>query len=81
METIRHYDSAYELLQDEGALDYVEPDLLEYLKTFDAFEGISYYLIDSKTVLFCDSLPGEIVSDCPLEEFLMQISQYYYETV
>ena len=79
IQSICFYDSAFELLEEETILPNLDPDFLDYLRTFDAFEGVRYACLNHDTVLYLDSVNGDLLGSLPLGDVLDSIREYYGE--
>ena len=77
LESIRVYRSAFDLLQAETVLPDLQGDFCDYLRSFDAYDCISYVCINGELVVFCDAINGDAVSFCQIGEMLGEIRANY----
>lgn len=72
-ESIRAYDSAYDLLGNEcdpALLEWMTEDFLDFLRHVDDWEGLGYYCLNGEYVLVCDSCNGDVLSFCTVSALL-----------
>jgi len=84
--SIEHFNSFYDLFDvyfseiGLNSVNELDADTLEYLRFFDAFEGMQYYVMNCSTVTVCDAGNGEILSENEtINDFLLQTIQYAHE--
>ena len=81
--TIKHFSSAYELLAeaDPAMFPCFNQDLEDFIRGFDAFEAISYFLVDREYVLTADSITGDTTGNEPTTvlDFLWEIIELYQD--
>lgn len=70
LDSISAYHSAWDLLHNEGELPTGEEDFCEWLKSADDFEALAYFCVSGELVIIADSVNGEVLSFCGLDEFL-----------
>lgn len=83
--SIKSFSSAYELVDawfpgffEEGYEK--DNDLVDYIKGFDAYETIAYYLVDNDYVMTADSITGDIFGALtPMTDFYKNIKALYIE--
>lgn len=77
LSTLNYYTSAYELLDNETILPEIDADFLGYLRTFDAFDSIVYFCLDSETVIYADRINGDVYGIDSIDDMLQNIKNYY----
>jgi len=85
IESIKHYESSYDLLMEEYDADIMEAlteDEKDYLRSVDDYEGVSFFLVNGDTVFVCDRIVGGVEGwPVPLEDFARNALDYVREEV
>ena len=81
--TIKYFSSAYDLIAeaDPAMFPCFNQDLEDFIRGFDAFEAISYFLVDGEYVLTADSITGDIAGNelHTVLDFLWEIIELYHD--
>lgn len=78
LRSVSAYRSAYELLHNETYVAEEESeDFLDFLRHVDDWETISYFCINGDSVLFCDSINGQVLAFCQIWELLDDLREHY----
>lgn len=77
LKSVTVYHSAYDLLDTETILPDLDPDFLDFLRGFDAYESIAYVCLNGETVLFTDMISGDVAAACNIGEMLPEIEKLY----
>lgn len=78
------YSSAYDCLFDEsdtwGEIAG-KKDFCDFLRHVDDWESINYVVFNSETVVFCDSINGDVYNFLSLSAFLSELQAEYEKTM
>ena len=80
--SISAYSSASELIEENGFLPdqlSADEDFCGFLRSFDDYEAIAYFLVNDDTVLCADSISSDLFSVCSVDEFINGIVEQYKE--
>ena len=85
VKNISVYSSAYDCLMEEsflpGEITREEKDFCDFLRHVDDWESINYIVINSETVVFCDSINGDVGGFCKLSAFLSDMQAEFEKTI
>ena len=85
LKNISVYSSAYDCLMEEsflpGEITREEKDFCDFLRHVDDFEPISYVVFNSETVVFCDSINGDVSGFLSLSAFLSELQAEHEKTM
>ena len=74
VKSIRKYTSPYDLMCEsygEEAFCNLSKDEIDFLKSYLDYENISLFVVDGKTVYFCEDLWGDVCGDpMSVEDFV-----------
>lgn len=85
LKNVSVYSSAYDCLMEEsflpGEITGEEKDFCDFLRHVDDWEPISYVVLNSETVVFCDSINGDVSGFLSLSAFLSELQAEHEKTM